>query len=125
MAKYRVPRKFERALVKSLKDTILRIALVDTGALYDSIEVQIDVVLSARSVDLIIQVSSEDYAKYLVEPFDILGTWESETNFNEVIGDVIIDYTNFLFDSEGIRTAVNIEYNLEVRLNNSNWFYQG
>lgn len=120
---YSVPRQYERSLVRSLKDAILRLALVDTGAMYDSIEVGIDIKRTNRAVDITLLVYAEDYMKYLVEPFDILSEWQALADFDQVIGDVLIDYTNYLFDEEGIRTAVDVEYNLDIELNNRDWFY--
>lgn len=126
MAFYNVPLEFEQRLERSLQDAILILGLIDTGALYDSIQVGIEVNMpNASTVDIAILVFSEDYAKYLVEPFDILSTWQSQTLFEDVIADLIYDYTTWRLETQGLESYESLDYSYNLLLNNNEWFYEG
>lgn len=126
MAVYVVPRDFERRMVRSLKDTILRLALIDTGALYDSIEVGIEIFQKTPdSVDINILVYGEDYAKYLVEPFDILSTWADVTQFQTIIEDLLGDFVEWKIDTFGLTQYESLDWNFNFLLNNLEWFFEG
>lgn len=122
---YNVPEKFEQTLAASLQTAILQLALVDTGALYDSIQVGIEIEAQATAVDIILLVYAEDYAKYLVEPFDILSVWQAQSAFENTIGDLLLDYLQTTLTPDNLANYESVNYNLRVLLNNNEWFYQG
>jgi hypothetical protein len=64
-------------LTALLKKTILDLELIDTGALYNSI--QVSVKYTNNGIDII--VNSEDYIKYLVEPYNIVEVFFNQPGF--------------------------------------------
>jgi len=68
-------------LTNSLKQTITQLGLVNTGKLRDSIIVYIDV----KSDTVLMDVKSEDYIKFLIEPYNIVETWVEKPGFKDAL----------------------------------------
>lgn len=72
-------------LTTGLKQTITQLGLVNTGKLRDSIIVYIDI----NSDVILIDVTSEDYIKYLIEPYNIVEVWTNQDQFGTAISLVL------------------------------------
>lgn len=64
-------------LTALLKKTIFDLKLIDTGALFNSIQVSVQY----KNNGFNIIVTCEDYIKYLVEPYNIVETFFNQPGF--------------------------------------------
>lgn len=90
---------FNPILTNLLKKTISDLDLIDTGALYRSINVSTEVF----SNNIKIIVTCEDYIKYLIEPYDIVNVFFSQPGVEDEIGRLLVPW---------------IEKNIEMILSN-------
>lgn len=75
-------------LSSAFKRVILDNKLYDTGALHDSIQVDINIVGSK----IIIQVHALDYIKYHLESYDLTKQFTGTSEFTSVVQSVIANY---------------------------------
>jgi hypothetical protein len=75
-------------LTELMKKTILDLDLIDTGALYNSIQVTTQL----NQNELIIIVESEDYIKFHVEDKDIVNVFLNQPGCDEEFGIIIFPW---------------------------------
>jgi hypothetical protein len=95
-------------LTNAMKQTILDLDLIDTGALYNSIQVS----TSFESGSIIIQIQSEEYIKFLLEPYNIVEYFFQQPDVEEEISKLMVPWIE-----DGIQRIFNNEPNPFTKLN--------
>jgi hypothetical protein len=75
---------YNSILTALLKKTILDLRLIDTGALYNSIQVSVQ--YKTNGFDII--VTCEDYIKFLVEPYNIVEVFFNQSGFQNELENI-------------------------------------
>jgi hypothetical protein len=84
---------YNQNLTLSMQDVIRHHDLIDTGKLLNSINVYTDL----DGLNITIDVKSEDYIKYHLEKYNIVGTLENMTSFKKEIENILSQqYTEIL-----------------------------
>jgi len=74
----------ERKLTDLYKKEILKKDLYDTGALYRSIDVK----LKISGTNITFEVASEDYLKYLDDPYSVTEDFMNSSKYKEILDDI-------------------------------------
>ncbi len=97
-------------LTNAMKQTISDLDLIDTGALYNSIQVS----TYFDSGSIIIDVQCEEYIKFLLEPYNIVEYFFQQPGVEQEIGYLLLpwieDGIQRIFNNEGDPfTNINIQ----------------
>jgi hypothetical protein len=96
-------------LTELMKKTILDLDLIDTGALYDSIQVTTQ--LSQNELNIIVE--SEDYIKFHVEDKDIVGVFLEQSGcyeeFEKILQPWIENGIRDIFEGRGSENLSNLK----------------
>lgn len=79
---------YNSVLTALMKKTILDLNLIDTGALFESISV--DIVIEQNTLE--IKVSSKDYIKYLIEPYKIVEVFFNQNGVDKEIERALVPW---------------------------------
>lgn len=86
---YRANRNKERTLIRLFQEVIDDNNLIDTGALRASVDVEVQV---TRAGLMLVDVSSQDYLKYLYERFFLIEDFTAKPQFSQVVRDIFADF---------------------------------
>jgi hypothetical protein len=101
-------------LTKAMKDTIQQLGLIDTGALYNSIKVDV----SVRDNNLYLNVIGEEYIKYLKDKNPITNTFVKQSIYALEINKIYSEILSRII-TEGVtrRTKINFEPQIVLTYN--------
>lgn len=83
-------------LTRAYQDFILAAPLYDTGALYDSVEVELEMDLRGK---ITIKIFALFYIQYHEERTGVTDSFVNSAVFNDVIGEVVGEWINYHIDN--------------------------
>lgn len=86
---YRAKRREEGRLARLFQKVIKEKDLIDTGLLYRSVDVNVQVTNAGL---MLVDVSSQDYLKYLYERFFLIEDFSSKPEFKQIVNEIFQDY---------------------------------
>ena len=110
---FRATRQQERRLIKVFQQVIKQEQLIDTGALYKAVDVQVQVTNAGL---MLIDVSSMDYLKYLYERFFLLETFMAKPETKQITDEIFKDFIQDIVKKYPMTSAVKKLERLNTRI---------
>jgi len=100
---FRANRNRERKLIRVFQQVIDQHGLIDTGALRASVDVEVTI---SNNGLMLVDVSSQDYLKYLYERFFLLEDFSRKADFKSAIQDIWQDWIKDVVKRYPMQSAV-------------------
>lgn len=110
---FRAKRAQERRLIKVFKQVIKDQDLIDTGALYKAVDVQVQITKSGL---MLIDISSMDYLKYLYERFYLLELFMEKPETRQITREIFGDFVQDLVKKYPLTSGVKMLEKLNTRV---------
>lgn len=110
---FRAKRSQERRLIKVFKQVIKDQDLIDTGALYKAVDVQVSITKTGL---MLVDISSMDYLKYLYERFYLLELFMEKPETREITREIFADFVQDIVKKYPMTSAVKLLEKLNTRV---------
>lgn len=110
---FRANRNKEARLVKVFQQVIDDNGLIDTGALRASVDVEVRITNAGL---MLVDVSSQDYLKYLYERFFLIEDFTAKQGFKEAVADIWKDWLKDVIKKYPMQSAVKFLEKVNTRM---------
>lgn len=110
---FRATRNHERQLIRIFQKVIKENELIDTGALYKAVDVNVQITNAGL---MLIDVSSMDYLKYLYERFFLLENFMAKPETKKVTQEIFKDFVQEIVKKYPMTSAIKKIENLNTRV---------
>lgn len=110
---FRAKRQQERQLIKVFQKVIKDEELIDTGALYKAVDVQVQITNAGL---MLIDISSMDYLKYLYERFFLLEQFMAKPETKKITEEIFKDFIQDIVKKYPMTSAIKKLESLKTRV---------
>lgn len=110
---YRAKRSQERRLANVFKKVIKYNELIDTGALYKAVDVNVNITSTGL---MLIDISSMDYLKFLYERFFLLENFMAMPETKQITQEIFKEYVQEIVKKYPMTSAIKKIENLNTRV---------